>query len=112
MDIWIDAQLSPSIALWINQNFTKLRAKSLRSLELLKSSDIEIFKEARRHNVVLISKDDDFVQLVKDHGPPPNVILITCGNTSNQKMRLILEENLQTALDLIESGEPLVEING
>jgi hypothetical protein len=32
MVILIDAQLSPALALWINSNFTELKAQSVRSL--------------------------------------------------------------------------------
>jgi predicted nuclease of predicted toxin-antitoxin system len=35
---------------------------------------------------------------------------ITCGNTSNVKMREILSSTLLTAKKLLESGESVVEI--
>ncbi len=86
MTIWIDAQISPFIAHWINTNFPELTAKSLRSLGLRDATDIEIFQQARLQSVVLMSKDHDFVKLMELHGPPPQLIWITCGNTSNARM--------------------------
>lgn len=112
MTIWIDAQLSPSLALWINQNFEGLEAQSLWALGLRNASDLEIFQRAKQANVVLMSKDDDFARLLQVFGPPPAVILITCGNTSNARMREILSKELMLILRLINSGEPLVEITG
>jgi predicted nuclease of predicted toxin-antitoxin system len=40
--IWIDAQLSPAIASWINANF-KVEAVALRDLGLRDSEDEDIF---------------------------------------------------------------------
>jgi predicted nuclease of predicted toxin-antitoxin system len=58
-----------------------------------------------------MSKDDDFRKLVAQHGPPPQIIWITCGNTSNAKMREILSDTLSRAKGLLEEGEPVVEIS-
>jgi len=112
MTIWIDAQLSPSLALWINQNFEGIEARSLRALGLRDALDMVIFQEAKKAGVILMSKDEDFAQLVQTFGSPPAVILVTCGNTSNARMREILSRQLIFVLELIKSGEPLVEITG
>ena len=112
MTIWIDAQLSPSLALWINQNFEGIEAKSLRALGLRDAQDIDIFRQAKQANVILMSKDEDFLQLLQTFGPPPSIILVTCGNTSNARMREILNKQLEFILQLIKGGEPLVEITG
>ena len=112
MEIWIDAQLSPSIALWINQSFPQVTAKSVRSLGLRDADDQVIFDKARSENVALMSKDGDFVKLLERLGPPPKLIWITAGNTSNAGMRSILSKHFNTALDLLQQGEKLVEIKG
>lgn len=112
MKIWLDAQLSPAIALWINQNFSSYEACSLRSIGLLHGTDVEIFQRAKVERVVLMTKDDDFVNLVRQFGPPPSILLITCGNSSNERMRAILDAHLAKALALIAMGEALVEISG
>lgn len=39
MIIWVDAQLSPSIAAWINRNFVNIEAKSVRTLGLREATD-------------------------------------------------------------------------
>jgi predicted nuclease of predicted toxin-antitoxin system len=83
MIIWIDAQLSPDIAAWINQVFENISAESIRSVGLRDALDYEILDQARQQNVVIMSKDSDFLNLIEQHGPPPRIIWITCGNTSN-----------------------------
>ncbi len=57
-----------------------------------------------------MSKDSDFLKLVDQFGTPPQIIWITCGNASNNRMREVLEKSLEKAVELIRSGEPVVEI--
>lgn len=48
MKLWIDAQLSPAIAAWINRTFDDIEAESVRALGLLDATDPEIFEEAKK----------------------------------------------------------------
>jgi len=57
-----------------------------------------------------MSKDSDFLNLLDRHGPPPKVIWVTCGNTSNQRMRTILRQTLLPAVEMLEGSEIIVEI--
>jgi len=109
MIFWVDAQLSPAIAIWINKTFA-VRAIPVRDLGLRDSTDREIFLAARDQNAIMMTKDRDFVRLVSDLGCPPQVIWITCGNTSNASLKEILLRQLPGALQLLNSGEDLIEI--
>ncbi len=111
MIIWVDAQLSPSIAAWINRNFVNIKAKSVRALGLREATDQQIFLKARTEMAVIMSKDTDFLNLLETMGSPPQIIWVTCGNTSNFNMCKILEHTLDQALQLLKNGEPLVEIS-
>jgi predicted nuclease of predicted toxin-antitoxin system len=110
MTIWIDAHLSPSLAAWINRNYPQIQARSISSLNLQYADDRTIFESAKIAASVIMSKDSDFLKLVDQFGPPPQIIWITCGNTSNARMREILEKSLQKAMNILQSGEPVVEI--
>lgn len=110
MILWIDAQLPPVLAGWIRETFG-IEAHAVRDLGLRDAKDPAIFKAARDAKVVVMSKDEDFRFLVERLGPPPQVLWITCGNTSNVRLRAILTKSLPTALELLERGEPLVEIS-
>jgi predicted nuclease of predicted toxin-antitoxin system len=109
MKVWIDAQLSPSIAPWIIENFG-IEAKSVRELGLRDATDSEIFTTARYEVAVVMTKDSDFVDLVNRLGPPPQVIWLTCGNTSNIRLRYILSKTFIQTMALLAAGEPVVEI--
>ena len=84
----------------------------VRDLGMARAQDRDIFSAARDQALVFITKDSDFVELVARLGPPPGIILLTCGNTSTSNIRGLLKGQLATALQLIADGEPLVEIGG
>lgn len=110
MILWIDAQLPAALASWIRETFG-IEAHAVRDVGLRDAKDPVIFKAARDANVMVMSKDEDFRLLVERLGPPPQVLWITCGNTSNARLREIFTKSLPTALELLERGEPLVEIS-
>jgi predicted nuclease of predicted toxin-antitoxin system len=109
--IWIDAQISPALAPWLADQFG-VEARSLKDLDLVHASDTEIFFRARNADAVVLTKDRDFVDLLRRHGWPPRVIWITCGNTSNREMREVLGRTFAAVCELLTSGEAMVEIKG
>lgn len=98
MTIWIDTQLSPAIAAWIEEHF-EIDAVALRDIGLRDAEDEEIFQKAKVANAVVMTKDSDFVSLLDRFGSPPKVIWLTCGNTSNANLRTILSKTLRDAID-------------
>lgn len=111
MTIWVDAHLSPAIVTWITSTFG-ITALALRDIGLRDAEDPEIFEAAKAQGVIFITKDSDFIDLVDRLGSPPQIIWLTCGNTSNARLREILSATLPKALELLRAGEALVEISG
>ena len=111
MIIWIDAHLSPAIASWIMSAFG-IKAVALRDLGLRDAEDAEIFEAAKVQDAVVMTKDSDFVDLANRFGAPPKVIWLRCGNTTNSQLKKILNATLLDSLELLSSGEILVEIRG
>src|SRR6476469_6785816 len=109
MKIWVDAQLSPQIAVWISAGF-RIDALPIRDIGLREAEDEQIFRAAAKADAVVLTKDRDFVLLLDRFGPPPQIIWLTCGNTSNQALQKILTQSLPDALEMLRSGEHLVEI--
>lgn len=107
--IWLDAQLSPQLARWIAESFA-VECRHVRDIGLRESEDSEIFRQARAANAVVMTKDEDFVDLVERNGAPPQVIWVTCGNMSNAHFKSLLTDTLADAIALIASGEAVVEI--
>jgi predicted nuclease of predicted toxin-antitoxin system len=109
MTIWVDAQLSPRTAGWISDQFS-FESKALRDLGLRDAEDYGIFEAARKSGTVILTKDADFLHLLERYGSPPKVLWLTCGNTSEAALQQLLGKHLDSAIDLLESGESLVEI--
>jgi predicted nuclease of predicted toxin-antitoxin system len=109
--VWVDAQLSPALAAWLRAAFA-VDAHALRDLALRDAEDQTIFDQARTASAIVVTKDRDFVDLVTRYGPPPQIVWLTCGNTSNVFLRELLVAAWPRAAALLEAGEPLVEIGG
>ena len=107
MIVWIDAQVSPYLARWLFSEFG-VEARPVRDLGLRDAKDREIFLAARE--AVVLTKDGDFVRLLEQLGPPPQILWLTLGNTSNARLREVLSRSFGSARELLHGGEPLVEI--
>ena len=79
---WLDAQLPPLLAGWINAQGWGLHAVAVRDVGMRDASDPVIFQAARDAGVVVMTKDRDF----------------------------ILSITLPRAMDHLRGGEPWVEI--
>jgi predicted nuclease of predicted toxin-antitoxin system len=107
--LWLDNQLPPALAAWMRTTLS-VDCVPVRDLNLHRASDPEIFRAARDAQVVVMTKDADFVGLLDQHGAPPQVILVTCGNASNVRLRRLIETAWPTILPMLERGEVLVEL--
>jgi predicted nuclease of predicted toxin-antitoxin system len=109
MIIWLDAHLPPSLAAWIQATFG-VETHAVRDLGLRDARDPPIFQAAREANAVVMTKDGDFARMLERLGPPPKVLWVRCGNTSNASLREILSSELTAAVARLEGGESMVEI--
>ena len=110
MEIWLDAQLSPLLAKWIKQEFS-IECFALRELSLRDAADALIFAEAKKKNeVIIMTKDEDFRELLIRFNAPPKIIWLTFGNCSNEVMKEILKRDLKKALSVLAEND-LVEIS-
>jgi len=110
MIFWFDAQLSPGLARWTSDRFG-IAAVAVRDLGLRDAADEQIFNAARQAQAVVITQDRDFIELLTRLGKPPQVIWLTCGNTSNARVREIFESSMTDIIRLLEAGEPLIELH-
>ncbi|AFY39951.1 hypothetical protein Lepto7376_3786 [[Leptolyngbya] sp. PCC 7376] len=111
MKFWIDAQLPPSLAGWLSSTFD-VEAEALRDIGLRDAKDEEIFGAAQEQaNVVIMTKDSDFVDLVCRLGMPPQILWITCGNVTNRNLRKLLSATFEQAVIQLQAGVNIVEIS-
>ncbi|HUA17996.1 MAG TPA: DUF5615 family PIN-like protein [Bryobacteraceae bacterium] len=111
MKFWLDAQLSPALAPYISERFL-VEVTHVGSLGLLHATDKDIYNLAKEQQVVIITKDRDFLDLSRRFGPPPQVVWVRSGNTSNAMMRYTLDGRFADVLRLLSDGEAVVELRG
>lgn len=109
MKFWVDAQLPPMLATWLSTKFD-VEAVALRDLGLRDSTDSEIFNAAKQAKVVVISKDNDFVEMVSRYGAPPQLLWVTAGNVTNRRLQKAFSNRFPAAIALLAAGEKIVEL--
>lgn len=75
------------------------------------ASDNEIWEYALANELIIVTNDDDFVNILNFKGYPPKVVLLRTGNQSNQYIESILvkhQENIRSFYNNREIG--LLEI--
>jgi predicted nuclease of predicted toxin-antitoxin system len=110
MKFWLDAQLSPDIAAWLNREYPNHESIAIRDLGLRDADDTTIFLKARKEQAIVITKDSDFVTLIEYFGIPPQVIWLRCGNTSNEALKRIFLNNFSDVFSLLKKNTPVIEL--
>ena len=99
----------PGLARYLTDRFD-VQASHVRDLGLKDADDLIIFQYARQTPSIVVTKDSDFVELVYRYGTPPQIVWVTCGNTTNDNLKRVFAETFANALQLLAGGEMLVEI--
>jgi predicted nuclease of predicted toxin-antitoxin system len=111
IELWLDMHLSPALAKWI---VSELGIKAISSYELFINNEKDeiIFLSAKRKgNVIILSKDSDFPDLLDRLSPPPKLIWLRMGNSPNSQMKIILKNTLLPAInELLQTSTILIEI--
>jgi predicted nuclease of predicted toxin-antitoxin system len=94
MRLRLDAQLPPLLAGWINAQGWGIQAVEVRDLGLREASHPLIVQAAREAGVVVMTKDRDFIRLLDEQGPPPQVLWLRLGNGSNPALQEVLSTTL------------------
>lgn len=111
IELWLDMQMSPQIAVWITKTFS-INAISSYNLFYNTEKDETIFLKAKElPNVIILTKDKDFAELQARFLTPPKIILLKTGNCSDEEMKTILSHHLLYVLEeLINTSTEIVEI--
>lgn len=107
--VWVDAQVSPGLAGWLSDALG-VPSHAVRDLGLRDADDVVIFARAREQSAIILTKDADFAVLLERRGPPPRIIWLTCGNTTNARLREIISGHAVALRLWMAGNEPLIEI--
>ena len=106
---WIDENLPPALAQWFSWQ-EGLRGEHLRQLGMQEMLDQEIYLRAREAAAVIVTKDDDFSNLVATLGPPPQIIWVQTGNLGTAALIELFNTRLDVLLSHLDAGAPLVAL--
>lgn len=73
--------------------------------DLAGADDHAVWRYARDHGFVIVTKDDDFLDLSAHYGPPPVVIWLLLGNCRNAKVLSVLQEQQTVIAQMVEAGK-------
>ncbi|MBW7913270.1 MAG: DUF5615 family PIN-like protein [Taibaiella sp.] len=110
-EIWLDVHLSPVIAKWLGE-YTGYKVVSAYKSGITNLNDKEIFLKAKQQgNVIVISKDTDFPELISYYGAPPKLIYIRKGNCDNKELWAFIKQHIDEALKLLtEFNKTIIEL--
>ncbi len=108
MNFLIDNQLPPALARFIE---AELKAKAMRvsDVELRDSSDAEVCRYASVNDLIIISKDEDFADMLL-HRPTATLIWVRVGNCRRAYLLEVFERMWPRIVERLESGDLLTEI--
>lgn len=87
------------------RNAFKVNCFPLRDVAHLGVGDEALFMRAKQEADMLITKDVDLVHLLHRHGPPPKIIWLRMGNTSNARLKSVFERRWTDIMSLAGANE-------
>lgn len=91
MKLLIDQNLSPKLVNKLNGIFPD--SKHLIDVGIDTAPDTTVWKFAKAHNFIILSKDTDFINLNVLYGFPPKIIWIQRGNCSTSQVLQIINDS-------------------
>jgi predicted nuclease of predicted toxin-antitoxin system len=104
----IDEQLPPALARWIAGQGHE--AQHVNEAGLAGAKDRAIWDYATRQAAIIVTKDEDFVQLSQRSGEGQQLVWITSGNTRRQRLLERMEAVFPQLVAALEAGERIVEL--
>lgn len=108
MRFLIDAQLPPALARLLEARGHE--AEHVTDIHRGDAPDRELWGYALRHDAVLVTKDEDFSDMVLLGDPAPVVIWVRVGNTRRSALIEWFDPLVDRIVSMVESGHRLIEL--
>ena len=109
MKILLDANISRKLVNTLKPIFSECAHVDLIGLNV-PVVDIEIWNYALKHEYIIITKDNDFTDLLELKGFPPKIVLLKTGNNSSKALLELLKKIKPMIEDLEKNEYGLLEI--
>ncbi len=110
MRFLIDAQLPPALARMLTDRGHV--AEHVNDIGLGDASDLALWRYAIEQDAVLVTKDQDFADMLmlSDTSPAPIVVWIRVGNTRRQVLLEWFEALIDRIAELVAAQDRLIEL--
>ena len=103
MNLLFDQNISFRIVKKVSEFFPE--SKQVSDVNLLNSSDFNIWEFAKKNNYCIVTFDNDFIDISVLKGFPPKIIWLRTGNTSTNFIAEKIIENKNLIHDFIQNSE-------
>ena len=79
-----------------------------RFLEFSRAADLELWFHARTHGFVIVTKDEDFSELILLRGSPPKVIWLRLGNCGTAAVERTLRKHADAISQFIADDDRVI----
>jgi predicted nuclease of predicted toxin-antitoxin system len=104
----IDAQLPPALAEALRQSGHE--AFHLEDVELRHAKDSAVWDYARQNRLILITKDEDFVEKYRRAPESTGLLWLRVGNSSRRKLLEWFMPLLPRLIERLDAGDRLIEV--
>jgi predicted nuclease of predicted toxin-antitoxin system len=108
MTFLVDANLPPGLVDWLRSH--GYDATHVRDAPGADCDDLTIFEWAKGHNLVVVTKDEDFATMTTMAESSPQVVWLRLGNATNSNLKVWLESRLNNITNALDRAEKLVEV--
>lgn len=108
MRFLIDAQLPPALARLLNERGHV--AEHVNDIGRGDAPDRELWRYAVEHEAVIVTKDEDFANMVAIDAEAPTVVWVRVGNTRRAALLGWFEARIDEIVSLIDAGDRIIEL--
>lgn len=108
MRFLIDAQLPPALARVLDEHGHV--AEHVNDIGQSEAPDRELWQYALDRQAVIITKDEDFTQMVAMGGESPTVVWVRVGNTRRAALLAWFEPLIDPIVSMLERGDQVIEL--
>lgn len=108
MRFLVDAQLPPALVSLLSERGHV--AEHVTDIGPGDAPDREIWRYALDHDAVLVTKDEDFPDMLLLSGRSPAIVWVRVGNTRRRALLEWFEPLIDRIVELVDAGNRLIEL--
>lgn len=108
MRFLVDAQLPPALARLLREH--RHEADHVTDIGPGDAPDHDLWRFALANGAVIVTKDEDFSNMIARGGEAPAVVWVRIGNTRRAALLAWFEPLIDEIVDMIDEGQRLIEL--